>query len=338
MFFRSALLLCPVACLLAQTPQPPVPPLPPPPGQASPKPPLQPLPPKSSPPDRVVNPDGSVTMKLPIGAPLPQVPPEKVILTVGDLTITAQQFDEITDAVQDQYKAFVKGPGRKQFADQLAKILTLAQEGKRRKLDANPAFQSQVMYQTDQTLANFAFLAITKEVKLDDAALHAYYDAHKSEYEQLHARHILIRMKGSTVPVKPGEKDLTDEEALAKAQDLEKRIKAGEDFGKLAGAESDDAGSAINGGDVGTFGHGRMAPSFEEAAFKLAPGQVSEPVKSQFGYHIIKLESKDAKSFEAMKPEIEKKLAPEEAKKAMEAIEKNTKTVYDPEFFGMAKQ
>jgi peptidyl-prolyl cis-trans isomerase C len=327
MFFRSILLLCSAACLLAQPPQQPV--LAPPPGQA---------PPKGATPDRVVNPDGSITMKLPIGAAFPQVPPDKVILTVGDLTITAKQFDEITDGIQDQYKAFVKGPGRKQFADQLVKVLTLAQEGKRRKLDATPAFQSQVMYQTDQTLANVTYLAIAKDAKIDDAALHAYYDAHKADSEQVHARHILIRMHGSTVPVKPEEKDLSDEEALAKALELEKRIKAGEDFSKLAGAESDDTGSAINGGDLGTFGHGAMVPSFDEAAFKMAPGQVSEPVKSQFGYHIIKVESKETKSFDAMKPEIEKKLGPEEAKKAMEALEKSTKTVYDPEFFGMPKQ
>jgi peptidyl-prolyl cis-trans isomerase C len=286
----------------------------------------------------VVNPDGSVTMKLPIGVPLPQVPPDKVILTVGDITITAQQFDEISDAVQDQYRAFVKGPGRKQFADQLAKVLTLAQEGKRRKLDEKSAYKSLAMYQSDQALANFTYQAMIKEAKLDDAALHAYYDAHKADYEQIHARHILIRMHGSTVPVKPGGKDLSDEEALAKAQELEKRIKAGEDFGKLAGAESDDAKSAINGGDVGTFGHGSMVPSFDEAAFKMTPGQVSEPVKSQFGYHIIKLESRDTKSFEAVKPEIEKKLGPDEAKKAMDALEKSTKTVYDPAFFGLAKQ
>jgi parvulin-like peptidyl-prolyl isomerase len=304
----------------------------------NPQPPLQSLPPKSSPPDKVVNPDGTITMKMPIGQVFAKVPPEKVILTVGDLTITAQQFDEITDAIQEQYKAFVKGPGRKQFADQLVKVLTLAQEGKRRNLDEKSAFKAQVLYQTYQTLANFTYLSMAKDATTDDAALHAYYDAHKADFEQLHARHILIRMKGSTIPVKPGEKDLSDEEALAKAQDLEKRIKAGEDFSKLAGAESDDAKTAVNGGDLGTFGHGSMVPSFDEAAFKLATGQVSEPVKSQFGYHIIKIESKETKSFEQVKPEIEKKLGPEEAKKALEALEKSTKTVYDPEFFGLAKQ
>lgn len=320
-FSRSLLLLCPAAWLLAQTPPPvPVPA------------------PKGAPQNRVVNPDGSVTMTLPISPAAAQVAPDKVILTVGDLTITAQQFDEIADGMQDQYKAFFKGPGRKQFADQLVKVLTLAQEGRRRKLDEKTAFKSEAMYQNDQILANFTYLAMTKDAKIDEAAMHAYYDAHQADFEQIHARHILIRMKGSQVPVKPGQKDLSDEEALTKAQDLEKRLRAGEDFAKLAGAESDDASSAINGGDLPPFGHGRMVPSFEEAARKLAPGKISEPVKSPFGYHIIQLESKETKSFDEVKPEIDKKLRPEEAKKAMETLEKSAKVVYDPVFFGMEKQ
>jgi len=194
------------------------------------------------------------------------------------------------------------------------------------------------MYTQDQALANFTYLSLTKDLKIDDAAMQAYYDAHKADYEQIHARHILVRFKGSTVPVKPGGKDLTEEEALAKAQELEKRLKAGEDFNKLASAESDDSGAAVNGGDLGTFGHGRMVPSFEEAAFKLKPGEVSEPVKSQFGYHIIKLESREVKSLDDVKAEIDKKLRPEEVKKAMDALEKATKVTLDDVFFGTAKQ
>jgi peptidyl-prolyl cis-trans isomerase C len=277
-------------------------------------------------------------MTLPLPPPTAQVPPETVVLTVGDLTITAQQFDEITDGMQDQYKNFFKGPGRKQFADQLVKVLTLAQEGKRRKLDQMPAFQAQLIYQDEQALANFTYVAITKDLKIDDAALRAYYDAHKADYEQVHARHILLRFKGSAVPMKPGGKDLTDEEALAKAQDLEKRLKAGEDFGKLAGAESDDTQSALNGGDLGNFGHGKMVPSFDEVAFKMTAGQISDPVKSQFGYHIIKLESKETKSFDQVKAEIEKKLRPIEAQKAMEELAKNDKVVYNPVFFNLEKK
>jgi peptidyl-prolyl cis-trans isomerase C len=277
-------------------------------------------------------------MQMPIRPAPAQVPPDKVILTVGNLTITAQQFDDIADSIQEQYRAFVKGPGRKQFGDQLVKVMVLAQEGKRLKLDEKPAFKAQAMYQEGQTLANFTFQALTQDVKVDDAALHAYYDAHKGDYDQIHARHILIRMKGSTVPLKPGQKDLTPEEALAKAEDLEKRLKGGEDFAKLAAAESDDAGASMKGGDLPPFTHGQMVAQFEEAAFKLAPGQISEPVKSPFGYHIIKVESKETKTFDDVKADIEKKMRPEEAKKAVDAIEKSTKVVFDDVFFGTAKQ
>lgn len=274
--------------------------------------------------------------KLP--PPPAQVPPETVVLTVGDLTITAKQFDEIADGLQDQYKAFVKGPGRKQFADQLVRVLVIAQEGKRLGLDKTPGFQTQAMFQTDQVLANATAQKINQDTKIDDAALHKYYDEHKSEYEQIRARHILIRFKGSPVPVKPGGKDLTEEEALAKTQDLEKRLQGGADFGQLASEESDDTGSAKMNGDLGTFGHGKMVPSFDEAAFKLKPGQISDPVKSQFGYHIIKVDSVENKSFEEAKADIEKKLRPQEVNKAMEEIQKNTKVVYDPVFFGTQKQ
>ncbi len=277
-------------------------------------------------------------MTLPVSPALAQVAPDKVIITVGDLTITAKQFDEITDGLQDQYKNFAKGPGRKQFADQLVRVLVMASEGKRRKYDQAPAFQTQLMFQSDSVLAGMTAQKIGQETKIDDAAMHKYYDEHKADYEQIHARHILIRFKGSPVPVRPGLGDLSDEEALAKTQEIEKKLKAGGDFAQIATAESDDTGSGAMGGDLGAFGHGRMVPSFDEAAFKLKPGEISDPVKSQFGYHIIKVDSIENKSFDDAKADIEKKLRPEQANKAMEEIQKNTKVVLDPVFFGMEKQ
>ncbi len=84
---------------------------------------------------------------------------------------------------------------------------------------------------------------------MDSDALHKYYDEHKNEFQQVSAHHVLIRFKGSPVPLKEGQKDLTEEEALAKAQEVEKRLKAGEDFGVIAKAESADTGSAAQGGD-----------------------------------------------------------------------------------------
>jgi parvulin-like peptidyl-prolyl isomerase len=78
-----------------------------------------------------------------------------------------------------------------------------------------------------------------------------------------------------------------------------------------------------------------MVPPFEQAAFAMKPGDLSQPVKSPFGYHLIKVEAKESKTFEEMKPDIEKRLRPEAAQKAMETLQKQTKVDYDPTFFGL---
>ena len=308
------LFLCPAACLLAQTP-------PPPPANATPV------------------PKPTVTLSTENGPKvMPTVPPDKVVLKVGDMTLTSAQFDQIIDVLPEQYKPVARGAGRKQFADNLVKVLVLAQEGKRRKLDETTAFKTQTMFQSANTLAAATYADINKETKISDADLHKYYDDHKAEFEQVRARHILIRTQGSPMPLKPGAKELSDAEGLAKAQDLVKQLKAGGDFAALATKESDDTGSAANGGDLSFFKKGQMVPSFEQAAFSMQPGQISDPVKSQFGYHVIKVEAKETKSFDDVKAELEKRMKPEQSQKALDELQKKSGVVYDPVFFDLAKQ
>jgi parvulin-like peptidyl-prolyl isomerase len=268
---------------------------------------------------------------------MPVVPPDRVVVAAGDLKITAAQFDQIIDALPEQYRAAARGSGRKQFADNVVRIAVLAQEGKRRKLDESSAYRTQSMFEDANLLANMTYEAIGKNAKVDEADVRKYFEAHKTEFEQVRARHILIRVQGSQAAVRPGQKDLTEAEALAKAQDLRKRIQAGEDFAQLARQESDDAGSGANGGDLGSFRHGQMVPSFEQAAFALQPGELSEPVKSPFGYHVIKVEAKESKSFEEVRPELERRMRPEQAQKTLEELQKKSQVVLDPDFFATAK-
>jgi parvulin-like peptidyl-prolyl isomerase len=292
--------------------------------------------PPATAPNRTPVPHVELSLDNPADRKGPVVPPDRVVLSVGDVKLTAEQFDQLVDSLPDQYRSVARGAGRKQFGDNLVRLLVLAQEGKRRKLDDTAAYKLQTMFQMANVLANMTFQQIGKDTKIDEADLRKYYADHKAEFDQVSARHILIRMQGSRVPVKPGQKDLTPEEALAKAEDLEKRIKAGEDFAKLAAAESDDAGSAAKGGDVGFFHHGQMVPSFDQAAFALEVGQVSEPVRSDYGYHIIKVDA--AKTFDDVKADVEKRMAPELAQKAVVELQKNSVVVYDTEFFNMAKR
>ncbi len=268
--------------------------------------------------------------------PAAPVPPDKVILTVGNEKITAQEFEEIVDALPEQVRAQVRGPQKRQFAEQLVRVKVLYQEAMKRKLDQNPRLQTQIELQRENTLAGFLMQEMTANAQVDDATARQYYEQHKADYESVHVHHILIRVKGSSLPVQPGKKELSDEEALAKAQEIRKKLLAGEDFATLAKAESDDVRSGANGGDLGTLKHNQTVPPFDQAIFSLPPGQLSEPVKTQFGYHLIKVDEHETKTFDEVKADVEKKVRPELARSAVANLEKQTTVVIDDSFFGPA--
>jgi peptidyl-prolyl cis-trans isomerase C len=267
-----------------------------------------------------------------------QTPPpaDPVVLTIGAEKLTKSQFEQIIDSLPDQEKAQAQSPaGKRVLAERLSELKSLAQEARQRKLDQSPKVQTQLALQTDQLLARMVYQEFGNSTKPDDAMLHDFYNKHKQEWEEVKARHILIRTQGSQVPLKPGQKDLTDGEALAKAKEIREKIVAGGDFAKLAADESSDAGTAANGGQLDPFGkNSGMVPAFLQAAFALEPGKVSEPVKTQFGYHLILVESHGTKTFEQVKPEIEQKIKPEMAQKGLEELKKKTNVVYNEGYFG----
>lgn len=259
-----------------------------------------------------------------------------MVLTIGDEKITEAQFDNMINALPAQYQTYARGPGKRAFAEQLVQVKVLAQEAEKRKLDQEPKLRDEIAFQRQNLLAQAMFLAMQESVKLDDAAVEKYYDDHKADYEVLKARHILIRAKGAPMQPLPGKPELTDEEALAKAQAIRKRLLAGEDFATLAKAESDDSGSATQGGDLGDFRKGMMVPPFETAAFAAKVNEITEPVKTPFGYHLIKVESHQTKPLAEVRPEIEKKLRPELARTEIANMRKGASVQMDDGFFGPA--
>lgn len=161
-------------------------------------------------------------------------------------------------------------------------------------------------------LAKFQVLqekAVTKEITVSEDEMKEYYEEYKPEIK---ARHILVK----------------DEKT---AKDLKAKLDNGADFEELAKENSVDPGTAENGGELGWFGPGQMVPEFEEAAYQLNVDEISQPVKSDHGWHIIQVtEKKEKKSFEEMKKEIEKtlklnKIDQEAVQKAMERELKDAK-------------
>lgn len=262
------------------------------------------------------------------------VSPDAVVLAVGDDKLTRAQFESLITQLPDQARTAAQGPNKRKVAEQLADLKAMAQEARKRKIEQQPGVQQLVRLQVDQALAGILFKEIQGNVKADDAALKAYYDEHKTKYEEAKASHILIRFQGSSVPLRQGAKDLTPEEALAKITDIRKKLVAGGSFSDMAKAESDDTGSGANGGSLGTFGHGQMVPEFEKAAFTAPVGQISEPIKTQFGYHLVKVEERKAKTFEEAKDEIAKQLKPEQAQKVVEDIRKQGGITINEAYFG----
>jgi parvulin-like peptidyl-prolyl isomerase len=267
-------------------------------------------------------------------APESILPADTVVLTIGDQKMTRAQFEELLSALAQNGRPAATPAARRQVAEQFGELETLAQEARKRKMDQSPATKQMMAIQADNFLASALARQVSDDVKLSDTDVQAYYNLHKSEYEEAQASHILIRYKGSQVPLKPNQKDLTDEEALAKAQDIRKKLQAGGDFAALAKAESDDAGSGANGGSLGKFTHGQMVAAFDQAAFTLPVGQLSEPVKTQFGYHIIKVESRTAKTFEEAKPDIEKQIKPKLTQEALDKIKHQTPVTLNDSYFG----
>jgi peptidyl-prolyl cis-trans isomerase C len=264
--------------------------------------------------------------------------PEDIVLSIGAEKITAAEFEGYLAALPEQVQRMARGTGKRQFAEQLVRMKLLAQEAERRKLDERPDVQKQLQLQRDNLLAGLVFNALAEEAPMEESNLRAYYEEHRSEYESAQARHILVKMKGSPMPPKEGKPELSDEEALAKAQELRKRILGGEDFAAVAEAESDDTGSGANGGDLGRFGRGKMVPEFEDAVFTKPVGEVSEPVKTQFGYHLIQVQERASKSFEEVRPEIEQRMRPEMARSKLESLREQAAVTFDDRYFAAAPE
>ncbi len=269
----------------------------------------------------------------------PAGPTDPIVFTVGSKTLTRNQFEEFFKGLPPNVKSDLGGDtpeARRRIAQQIAEVISFGEEARRLRLDQNAASRIQLFLQEQNALASVLYNHLLEANKPGEDSIKAWYDAHKGDYENAKARHILVRFQGSQVPLKKDQKDLTDAEALEKAKSLRERLSKGEDFAALAKAESDDAGSGAQGGDLGSFGRGRMVPVFEQAAFTLPINEISQPVKSQFGYHLIQVQERTAQPLDGVKADIEKRLRTEGARKAMEAIRASAKPALDSAYFGPA--
>jgi peptidyl-prolyl cis-trans isomerase C len=212
----------------------------------------------------------------------------------SDLAVAEEEAGQLPPMSPDQKQDYLI-----QFT---ADMLLLAKAAEDKKLADTPEFKRKLAFGTKKLLMEAVLQSVGK-VALTDEAMHKVYDEAVKQMAQepeVHARHILIRAAPD------------DEKAGKAAEDKIKgiivRLKNGEDFVKLAGELTEDPSGKASGGDLGYFTKEQMVPEFSTVAFKLDKGQISDPVKTQFGWHVIKVEDKRAKpmpTFDEVKPQIE---------------------------------
>jgi parvulin-like peptidyl-prolyl isomerase len=249
--------------------------------------------------------------------------------------MTRTQFERLLANLPANVRSQANTPeGKRQLADRLAEMKILSQEARRLGIPAKPDVAAQLRLQEDNFLASSLYQQLMQAAKPSETELKTAYEARKGEFEQAKARHILIRFQGSRVPVRKDGKDLTEAEALAKATELRARIVKGEDFAAIAKTDSDDTGSGASGGDLGEVTRGRTIPEFENAIFTLPLHQVSEPLKTQFGYHLIEVLERGTTPFDSVKADLEKEQAGEIATAQVKALHDKANIVLSDSYFG----
>ncbi|MGP8233524.1 MAG: peptidylprolyl isomerase [Methylovirgula sp.] len=195
----------------------------------------------------------------------------EILATVNGVNITDDDLRIAAEDLGDNVPRQLDAKGRRQYLlDYLIDGTLVAQKGLQDKLDQGPDFTKQLAYYRSKILMEAVLTKVAQDAATPENLKKTYEEAAKAQKpeEEIHARHILVATQ-------------------AEADAVEKRLKAGEDFAKIAKELSKDTGS--DGGDLGWFTREKVVPEFANAAFNLKVNEVSAPVKSEFGWHVIQV-------------------------------------------------
>jgi len=240
----------------------------------------------------------------------------KVLATVGGMPITEEDVNELLMSLGQRGQMYQSPEGRKEILKQLIANKLMLLDAKRNLFEAEAEFKAQMAKVKDELLSSYAASKVLKSVTVSDADARKFYDENPDRFmgeESVNASHVLVK---------------TEQEAL----ELLSKIKSGELSFEDAARNSSTCPSGSNGGNLGDFGRGQMVAEFDSAVFAMEVGEISDaPVKTQFGYHLIKLNSKkDAEimPYEEISSEIKRILLTEKQRAAFDSKVNQLKILY----------
>jgi peptidyl-prolyl cis-trans isomerase C len=228
---------------------------------------------------------------------------DPVIAKVNGVEIRQSDLNIAEEDIGRDMPANDEAGKRDYLVNYLTDLLLIAKAAEAKKIPDSAEFKQRLAFVRNKTLMETVLAQESKTAVTEPALRKIYDDATKTMggQQEVHARHILFRVN-----------DPNDQAASKAAEDKVKntieRIKKGEDFGTLAKALTEDPSGKQDGGDLGYFTRDQMVPEFSEVAFGLEKGQVSAPIKTQFGWHVLKVEDKRTRQpppFDQVRGEIE---------------------------------
>lgn len=241
----------------------------------------------------------------------------KVLAVISGNEITENDLNAIIMRYpEDKRGIFNSEMGKKQLLEQLISFELMYKLGSEMNIDKTEEYKASLAQVQKDLLTQMTINKVLAEVTITDEEAKKYYDEHKAEFEQpatVSAKHILV-----------------DNEELC--SEVKEKIENGELSFEEAAKQYSSCPSKDQGGDLGVFGRGMMVPEFEEAAFGLELEKVSEPVQTQFGYHLIKVNAKNepkTSAFEEVKNQIVQRLVQERQEKKYLDVMKELEAKYD---------
>lgn len=259
-----------------------------------------------------------------------------VIMRVNGEPVTQTEFEAAFAQLPDEMKQqFASAPGKQAFAEQYVRLKLLEQEGRRLGLDRDPRVEAVL---TANRMNIVAQAAADKLVKSPTAqAVQEFYKQNATKFQQIDLSHIVIAYAGSTIPPRKGGQAPSEMDATNVALKIWQEIHNGADFAAMARKYSDDVNTIEQGGHLGNFSPGMMPPEIDARVWRLAQGQISDPIPTKFGVHIFKVNAKKNADLPQVSGNIARHVKQQNTLDRIEILRKSAKVEFDPKFFPEAK-
>jgi peptidyl-prolyl cis-trans isomerase C len=254
-----------------------------------------------------------------------------VIMRVNGEPVTEGEFQLFLSTLPENIRLMAnQSEPRKRIAEQFVRMKVLEQEGRKLGADKDPEVASKMDFGRTNVVVEYALKKIAPTPA--EPVLRAEYEKNKGQFEAAELSHILVAVQGGQIPPRSGE-PLPAEIAMRKANAIEAKLRSGAPFGPMAAQVSDDQATAVQGGKLGEVQPGMLPPELQAVVDHLKPGEISQPVRSQFGIHIFRLDGRHAAPYEQVRPTIVRKLQQDMVTAAVDKLQKTARVEMDPKYF-----